>query len=140
MSPFKGPEYATALYQLHTLCFKEPWSLENFQKLLQLPTTFAFGDERGFVLCADLGIDVEILTLAVHPDERRKGIASTLLKTLQQWLILHQKQRLFLEVNENNRPALALYQKQGFIQTGLRKNYYHEDGHSFHAICMMWQK
>jgi len=140
MSPFKGSSYADALTALHALCFVEPWSLDNFQKILDLPTTFGFGDEKGFVLCSDLGEDLEILTLAVHPDHRRMGLASQLLNQLQDFAKQNHKQKIFLEVKATNTPAIQLYLKNGFEQNGVRKNYYHEQGKTFDALCFCWQQ
>jgi len=140
MSPFKGPSYAEALATLHQLCFSGAWSVDTFQKILALPTTFAFGDEKGFVLCSDLGDDLEILTLAVHPKCRRQGVAFSLLRTLQDFAVQHNKKKIFLEVNETNNPAITLYLKADFIQTGRRQNYYHEGQKVFDALCFCWEK
>ena len=136
---FKEPLYAPVLAKLHALCFQNPWSLDNFQTILQLPTTFGYLDKNGFILCSDLGDDLEILTLAVHPNFRRQGIAFQLISTLQNYAIQHQKQHLFLEVNIHNLPAISLYQKCGFIQSGQRKNYYHEDDIISDALCFTWK-
>lgn len=140
MSPFKGPAFADTLTALHKLCFAEPWSFDNFYKILNLPTTFGFGDEHGFILCADLGQDLEILTLAIHPNYRRKGYASMLLQQLQQFANEHNKEQIFLEVNATNNPAIQLYLKHHFVQTGCRKDYYHENGNTFDALCLAWKK
>ncbi len=140
MSQFKGSSYASALATLHTLCFVDPWSEDNFRNILNLPTTFGIGDEKGFILYSDLGDDLEILTIAVHPDYRRKGIATNLIKELQNFAQKNQKGKIFLEVNVKNTPAVQLYLKNGFIQSGIRKNYYHEKGQTFDALCFYWQQ
>ena len=140
MSQFKGSSYAEALTELHKVCFSNPWSLENFQQILSLPTTFGLGDHTGFILCSDLGDTLEILTLAVHPDYRRQGVASHLLKSLQDFAHQQGHQKIFLEVNVTNTPAINLYLKNGFKQIGRRKDYYHKQGKSFDALCFAWQK
>ena len=140
MLPFKGPSYAKPLSALHALCFAQPWSCDNFTKILNLPTTFGLGDEKAFILCSDLGEDFEILTLAVHPDHRRKGLASALLTDLQTLATQNHKHRIFLEVKSTNTPAISLYLKAGFVQTGCRKNYYHEGNQKFDALCFTWEK
>lgn len=138
MSVFKGISYATPLTELHALCFAEPWSYENFCQLLVLPTTFGLGNENGFILCADLSDDFEILTLAVHPQRRRQGIASSLLQELQGLAQQQHKKHIFLEVNESNIAAQKLYVKNGFSQVGQRPNYYHENGNTYDALCLTW--
>ena len=138
MSLFKGISYALALTKLHELCFSKSWSLTEFTKLLSLPTTFGIGDENGFVLCSDLGDSIEILTLAVHPSVRRQGIGSSLLNELQDLAMTQNKQCILLEVNITNIAAQRLYALCGFKQTGIRKNYYHEDGKMSDALCLTW--
>ena len=136
---FKGIEYAESLYNIHKHSFGKPWSLENFQDILKLPNTFGFCQDEGFILCSDVVTDIEILTFAVLPKERRKGIGLALLKAVQDFAIQQKKHHVFLEVNETNKPAISLYTKQDFVQTGLRKNYYHEQGDSFNALCLTWK-
>ena len=140
MLQFKGQSYATALAEIHAQCFETPWPEPVFSDLLKLPTTFGYMTPECFVLCADLGEDVEILTIAVLPTQRRKGLATALLQTLQTAVIKHNKHHIFLEVKCTNIPAISLYKKNGFIQTGCRKNYYHEQGHTEDALCFTWEQ
>ena len=139
MLAFKGASYAKPLAELHALCFAKPWTQENFLQILSLPTTIGYGNDKAFILCSDLTQDIEILTLAVLPSERRKGIATLLLKEIQNLVIKQNKNNIFLEVNATNIPAQQLYLKCGFIQTGKRKNYYHENGKTFDALCFTWK-
>ena len=140
MSPFKGSTYAPALATIHAQCFAAPWTVDNFHKILALPTTFGFGNSDGFILCADLGDALEILTLAVLPTHRRQGLATTLLNCVQDYAKTYNKDRIFLEVNSTNTPAISLYSKNGFTQTNIRKDYYHEKGKTFDALCLTWEK
>ena len=140
MSPFKGIAYAPVLQAIHSACFESAWSLQNFQQLLALDTTFGFMTEYGFLLASDLGDDLEILTLAVLPDYRRQGIAASFLSALQEYALSHHKQHIFLEVKKTNQPAICLYQKHGFIQSGIRPDYYHENGQTVDALCFVWAK
>jgi ribosomal-protein-alanine N-acetyltransferase len=62
----------------------------------------------------------EILNVAVHPEMRRAGIASELIRAeIQRWPGTH-----FLEVRESNVPARQLYRRLGFEETGSRPDYY----------------
>ncbi|MBZ5611489.1 MAG: GNAT family N-acetyltransferase [Acidobacteriia bacterium] len=62
----------------------------------------------------------EILNVAVHPDHRRLGIATELLRLeMARWLGAH-----FLEVRESNTPARRLYEQLGFEIAGTRPGYY----------------
>ena len=86
-------------------------------------TSVAVNDERiaGFLTCsAPQGGDPEILNLAVDPGRRRQGVAATLVRKLLREI----KDPLFLEVRAGNKPALGLYKKLGFKETGRRRSYY----------------
>ncbi len=62
----------------------------------------------------------EILNIAIHPDFRRLGIATELLRAeLSRWPGAH-----FLEVRESNTPARRLYESLGFQSIGERPAYY----------------
>lgn len=66
----------------------------------------------------------EILRIGTHPDYQRQGIASQLFATLNNELINNKVESLLLEVRADNAPALALYERQGFVVIHKRKSYY----------------
>ena len=70
-----------ALARLHATAFEQdrPWSPEEFASLLTQPGTLLLGDERAFILGRVILDEAEVLTLATHPDHRRRGLATTLL-------------------------------------------------------------
>lgn len=68
--------------------------------------------------------EMEILNIAVSPDNQRKGLASYLMRDLIQLARQQAIARVFLEVRQSNQAAIQLYQKHGFQRVGLRKNYY----------------
>ena len=65
--------------------------------------------------------DTEVMELAVHPDARRRGLGRALLRAL---LGACGGGPAFLEVRASNAAALALYAREGFAQSGLRRAYY----------------
>ena len=65
-----------------------------------------------------------ITNVAVRPDCRRQGVASSLLQALEARGRARNLTFLTLEVRQSNAPARALYEKLGYIQAGLRRNYY----------------
>ncbi|PKO00266.1 MAG: ribosomal-protein-alanine N-acetyltransferase [Chloroflexi bacterium HGW-Chloroflexi-4] len=78
--------------------------------------------------------EIHIATFAVDPSYRRQGIAQKLLAyTLVEGLNSGGKIG-FLEVREGNLPARRLYEKFGFEDVGLRKNYYKDNGEN--AVMM----
>jgi ribosomal-protein-alanine N-acetyltransferase len=119
-----GLAYAPVLTALHAQAFRgEPWSTESFSALLAQPGVVALLDERGGFLVLRLVLDeAEILTLGVT--RKREGIATALLEAAIELLRRRDIATLHLEVAAPNVAARALYEKAGFIQTGLRRCYY----------------
>ncbi len=75
----------------------------------------------GFSFVLDEGY---IDNVAVAVSARRKGIADALLADLDRRARERELSFLTLEVRESNVPAAALYEKNGYRKTAVRKNYY----------------
>ncbi len=67
---------------------------------------------------------IEIMNIVVKNNMRRKGIAASLMKKLILLSEEYNVNKIALEVNENNIPARKMYEKFGFKEVGIRKNYY----------------
>ena len=78
----------------------------------------------GYCLYQVIFEQAEILRIGTHPDYQRQGIASQLFATLNNELINNKVESLLLEVRADNAPALALYERQGFVVIHKRKSYY----------------
>jgi ribosomal-protein-alanine N-acetyltransferase len=111
---------------LHGQCFTEVWDQAAIASLLTSPGTFALvaDDEAGFVMLRVAAGESEVLTLTVLPAARRRGIATSLLLNAARHALEQGATELFLEVDTTNLPAIALYKRLGFVQVGLRPNYY----------------
>ena len=81
----------------------------------------------GFILVRVVADETEILSIAVSPDRRQRGLASRLLEQACHRATGQGAARIFLEVAAANLPARKLYEKYGFREVGQRKAYY-EDG------------
>ena len=68
--------------------------------------------------------EAEILTLAVDPGQRRRGLGSALLRAAMDRAAGLGAMSMFLEVAVTNHAARALYAAHGFIEAGLRRRYY----------------
>jgi ribosomal-protein-alanine N-acetyltransferase len=72
-----------------------------------------------------------LISIAVRPDSRRKGLGEALLVELEKRL--SKERPLRLEVRQSNVAAIQLYSKRGFVKTGLAEGYY---GDGENAITM----
>ncbi len=124
---------------LENLCFSSPWNKENcIYEIEENP--FSHGwilkNEDQIVGYAFLWETFEMAQLArigIHPELRKKGYASYLMKKLIERAQSVDCEYMTLEVRASNEAGLALYKKMGFIQVNVSKNYY-PDGE--YAIVM----
>jgi len=84
----------------------------------------------GFVLVRVAGHEAEILTLAVAPAARRRGIGLALVVAACRHAQKMGAGASFLEVGERNESARSLYQRLGFHEVGRRRGYYQSAGGS----------
>lgn len=68
--------------------------------------------------------EADIMNIVTKKDKRNVGFAKLLLNALINIVKEHNCKQINLEVNENNIPAIRLYESFGFKQVGLRKKYY----------------
>jgi ribosomal-protein-alanine N-acetyltransferase len=113
-----------ALAAIHAICFPDPWDVKALTELLATPGTFLVARDDGFVLARAAAGEAEILTLAVAPDARRHGLATSLVREAASHAQQQGAEALFLEVASGNEAARALYAWLGFVEAGRRKGYY----------------
>lgn len=134
-------ESAERLAGLHALCFPRSWTVEAIAVLMAQPGVVALevgedGRAAAFVLIRSAGDDAEILTLAVDPARRRRGLARALVDAAVAALPAGVG-ALWLEVAADNAAALALYRGTGFEAAGLRTGYYRSaNGPPVDAVVM----
>jgi len=131
-----------ALARLHASAFDAPWSAADIAGMIGRREAYGLvaedtdGAPLAFILCRIMAGEAEVLTLAVDPAHRRRGLAQALLEAAQ-GLAATTAEAMFLEVAADNDGALALYQKAGFIGVGRRRGYYSRaTGPSADAIVM----
>ena len=92
---------------LHTKCFPDkPWSTNDFADLKKSGCEI-IASQNGFVVYRQTLDEAEIITIGVHPDARRTGIASAMLGIVEGELRKNGVKNVFLEVAENNHPATS---------------------------------
>jgi ribosomal-protein-alanine N-acetyltransferase len=139
-----GTDAAARLAAIHASAFPRPWSTLDFERMLGERGIVADGlflgratKPSGFVLSRIVLDEAEIITVAIAPEARGKGHARALLTHHLDALSRRGVARVHLEVEEGNGPAIALYRRAGFRETGRRAGYYHKaDGTKASALTM----
>jgi ribosomal-protein-alanine N-acetyltransferase len=114
---------------IERMSFTTPWSETAFLKEIYSPYSIAKvavleGEIAGYVCASHLLDEGHILNLAVHPDLRRRGVATVLARKVIDELGMKGCKALFLEVRVSNHGAIQFYERFGFRSVGYRKDYY----------------
>ena len=123
-------EHVPQVAGLEQLCFgNAAWSERSIASELTNELAFWLVAEEegrvvGYVGSQTVFPETDMMNIAVIPERRREGIAEVLVDSLVTELKRIGSDSLTLEVRVSNIPAISLYQKLGFHEAGLRKNYY----------------
>ena len=115
--------------KLERECFAYPWDYEMICGTYEHPLFLGFvaeedGEVVGYAGAIYCGEDGDIALVATSVKFRRKGIAQSVINRLIGELLEKKVENIFLEVRVSNYGARALYEKLGFKEIGIRKNYY----------------
>ena len=129
---------------VHAAAFAHPWPADEFAALLRSASTIGSAALdpltnrlRGFAVSRLAADEAEILTIAVDPAWRRRGVGRDLMREHVQRAALAGAGTLFLEVDADNVPAIKLYHRFGFVKVGERAGYYRRpDGKPATALVM----
>lgn len=118
-----------AVLAIEQLSFSTPWKREHFVHELGARHSFPFvalcdGSVVGYVCLMSLFEEAQILDIAVAPALRGLGVARDLLEYATDVARQQGAELLALEVRSTNGAAIALYERNGFVRTGLRQKYY----------------
>ncbi|OBZ96845.1 alanine acetyltransferase [Pararhizobium polonicum] len=121
---------------IHKLRFTPSWSDGELHALLVQDTVFGFIARQsnayarplagGFVLSRVAAGEAEILTIGVDPRFSRMGLGWRLMRAALREARDQAAEAVFLEVDETNTAAVALYRKLGFAKVGERRAYYQD--------------
>lgn len=130
-----SPERAEEISGLHGKLFDPAWDANAVKVLLEHPAATSLvavaGSPKaiiGFIIGQLAADEAEILSIGIAPNWQRAGLATGLLEGLTRAARRGEAKRIFLEVAEDNEPAIALYRKFGFEEVGRRKAYYVRPG------------
>jgi len=124
---------AAAIGRLHGASFRRGWSDDEIERLLLDRNVVAHrvtigGAFAGFIMSRVAAGEAEILSVAVTAQRKGKGLAGRLLRHHLGRLAAIAVCAVFLEVDEDNTPALRLYRRAGFREVGRRAGYYPSEG------------
>jgi ribosomal-protein-alanine N-acetyltransferase len=124
---------APALARIHGASFHRGWGESEFESMLTERNTLAHRLRMGrkivgFSVSRLAADEAEILSIAVAESHRGRGLSHNLLLTHLGHLAGRGVRTVFLEVEENNRPARRLYERAGFTVVGRRERYYRQGG------------
>jgi len=127
---------AAAIAALHAACFRRGWSEQEVEGLLldrnvmthraMVTGKLAGRTLAGFLMSRLAADEAEILSVAVGEAWRGRGLARNLLALHLRRLAGLGARTVFLEVGENNAPAIQLYARAGFHEVARRENYYRD--------------
>jgi ribosomal-protein-alanine N-acetyltransferase len=121
-------EHLCEVAQIENLCFSDPWSVESLELMLGDQATGLVAIEEGKLL-GYVGMicvldEGQIVNVATHPDSRRRGVGRALMSAIEQLAKDRGIVFLSLEVRESNIAARSLYSSLGWVECGIRKNFY----------------
>jgi len=128
------PEDLDEVLEIERLSFKTPWSRAAFRyeivqnRVARCVVVRAEGRLAGYLCLWEIGHEIHITNLAVHPHRRGQGLARALLQATLEDGRARGVTLAFLEVRPSNVEALGLYESLGFSVIGRRKGYYFDTG------------
>lgn len=116
--------------RLEGMCFNHPWTKDDILSSFDNSTVFFIAKCEGKIV-GYLGMQITldggfITNVAVDTEFRRQGIASKLIEALTHFCESQSIATISLEVRRSNLPSQQLYLKLGFINVGVRKNFYRD--------------
>ena len=135
-------EHIDGVLEVDSLSFSIPWSRSSFEK------EAVQNDFARYVVAVDKGKVIgyaglwiiagegQITNIAIHPDFRGKGAACKMLETLIDICLCKSVSDMTLEVRKSNLAAINLYKKHGFVEEGLRKQFYADNKED---ALIMWK-
>ncbi len=109
--------------------FSEPWSENSFAEELENELSICYVEKYldkpvGYVCAQIIHPEAFLCTIACDNNLRRRGIGERLVSYLSDYCEYKRCETLSLEVRVSNTPAQKLYEKMGFVNLGIRKNFY----------------
>ncbi|MDZ4257829.1 MAG: ribosomal protein S18-alanine N-acetyltransferase [Gemmatimonadales bacterium] len=130
-----------ALVALERAAFSDPWTASQLAQALDDESAVALvledgpGEVVGSVLARVVADEAEVLTIAVAPSHRRRGLGRRLLDAAIAAAADRGAATVWLEVRASNRAARGMYESAGFVAAGLRRGYYRRPPEDAVVLC-----
>lgn len=133
-------EDVNTVYDIELKVQSHPWSKQQFAEAVEIYVSTVIEINQkvcGFCILQPVLDEANLLLMAIDTDMQGQGLGYELLiESIDQ--LNNSPVQIFLEVRESNVAAIALYEKSGFHQIDLRKNYYPQSkGGKEHAVIMV---
>jgi len=119
---------------IERVSFPTPWTPAAFRYEIQQNRVARCSVMRagrqavGYICLWEIGHEIHITNLAVHPEWRHRGVGRAILVSALSEGVARGVTLAFLEVRPSNAPAVALYGSLGFQIIGRRSGYYFDTG------------
>ena len=135
------PEHLDAVLAIEVTAYSHPWSRGNFadslNPLFQAQGLWLGAELIGYFLAMKGFEETHLLNITVAPARQGQGWGHMMLDALTLWSRSEGAQWLWLEVRQSNQRALQVYERYGFKQISIRKDYYPADRlQREHAVVM----
>ena len=126
------PEDLEAILEIEQVAFKSPWPRGVFEMEFQNNRAYNIvcvdntGTLVGYCLSWLIYDEIHILKVAVDESCQNQGLGRSMIEDTLEYFIAKGANHAILEVRLDNVSAIALYEKLGFEEIRIRKNYYRE--------------
>lgn len=137
------PDDVDDVVEIEKLSFSTPWSRSALLGELRYPNKTVYlvarvgGRIVGYVGLWIIMDEGHITNIAVHPDYRGQGIGTRLLLFLIEVARSRGVTAITLEVRKSNVSAQKLYERMGFVPSGVRQGYYRDNNED---AIIMWRR
>ena len=131
----------SAIEEIERRSYPTPWSRSMFAGELTKASSISLGAFEGELLVGYVVVSRyvdawHVMNIAVHPEQRSRGVASALLERLFETTGNDARRGYTLEVRVSNEGAIRLYERYGFKKRGVRRGYYTDNRED---ALIMWR-
>ncbi|MHC1576491.1 MAG: GNAT family N-acetyltransferase [Methanosarcinaceae archaeon] len=119
-----------AIVQIEDRSFEAPWKASVFISYLDYPGFIVYRKDdavQGYAMVLVVNENATLASLATHPDRRRQGVGTVLLRWCEMFLRENGYTSVELQVREKSIGTRSFYQRMGFRESGRIPRYYPTD-------------